>query len=362
MLHYKEVKEGIKALLIGMSNGQRLPGRLQLMKLLDASRATVDKAVKELEKEGVLFSRFGSGTYVARRLDGVIPQMENWCLIVPDAGEAVYAQLAEGVQKHAKKCSVHVILCNSERSAQKQAAYIERLIMAGVDGFIIVPAVSLRVPDNLELYKMLQQSKIPFVFCCRDVEGVDAPIVKSNDFYGGYMATLHLLERGYKNIVYLSRQRYRTSIDRCQGYISALQHRNQPIERKRIIMLEDESMDMCCRRLEQLIQSDVSVDAVFGFNDTIALMAMEHLKQMGLQISKDIGVIGYDDLADCLEAQPPLTSVAYQMAAVGEMAARVLGKMIDQEEKDGFAYYLIEPEIQERESCLGKDGGQDAKL
>jgi len=38
MLHYKEVKEGIKALLIGMSNGQRLPGRLQLMKLLDASR------------------------------------------------------------------------------------------------------------------------------------------------------------------------------------------------------------------------------------------------------------------------------------------------------------------------------------
>lgn len=93
---------------------------MELMRRLDASRATVDKAVKELEGEGVLFSRFGSGTYVARRLDGVMQGMENWCLIVPNAKEGVYEKLAQGVRAQAQSRHANVILCNAERSAGNQ--------------------------------------------------------------------------------------------------------------------------------------------------------------------------------------------------------------------------------------------------
>lgn len=50
------------------------------------------------------------------------------------------------------------------------------------------------------------------------------------------------------------------------------------------------------------------------------------------------------------------------MEETGKIAAGVLGKMIDQKEKDGFDYYLIEPEIRIRESCLGKEKEEDGGM
>lgn len=354
MLRYREIKLELKEIIAEMNNGDRLPSRTVLSKQLDSSRATIDKAVRELEEDGFLESRFGSGTYVARRLEGVVTNVRNWCLIVPNIAESIYAKMASSVEHAAQQWNINVILCNSENSAEKQSEYIKRLIMAGVDGFIIVPVVTRNVMEGIGLYQSLIQSKIPFVFCNRDVEGVPAPIVKSNDFYGGYLATLHLLNHGYKDIVYLARQRYRTSIERCQGYISAMQQSNEKIVRKRILMLDDNTPEECHDSLLKLLKSETSVDAVFCFNDSIAFEAMKAVDEMNLRVSDDIGIIGYDDNESIANRKIPLTTVAYQTEEVGKMAAHVLKTRMENKEKEIFEYYLIEPSLVVRESCLGK--------
>lgn len=109
--------------------------------------------------------------------------------------------------------------------------------------------VARNVLENIGLYRSLCRSQIPFVFCNRDVEGICAPIVKSNDYYGGYIATGHLLQRGYQHIAFIARQRYRTSIDRCQGYISALLQWNVPIDRQKILLMEDSPIPQTCQAL-----------------------------------------------------------------------------------------------------------------
>lgn len=354
MLRYREIKLELKSLVSGMSNGERLPSRLALCKRLDTSRATIDKAIRELEEEGILESRFGSGTYVARRLEGVEQNVKNWCLIVPDISEIIYAKMASSIERVARMWDTNVILCNSENSAEKQSEYIKRLVMAGVDGFIIVPVITRNIMEGVVLYQSLVQSKIPFVFCNRDVEGINVPIIKSNDFYGGYLATSHLFDQGYKNIAFLSKRQYRTSIERCQGYISALQQRGEPIVRKRILMLENGTKDECYERLVDLIQSDVSIDAVFCFNDDIAIEAMRAVEDLGLRVSDDIGIIGYDNNEVMTGINVPLTSVAYQIEEVGELAASVLKKKIDNTLKGSFEYYLVEPRVVVRKSCCGK--------
>ena len=96
-------------LIAGMQNGDRLPSRTTLSKRLDSSRATVDKAIRELTEEGMLESRFGSGTFVARKLEGVVSNAENWCLIVPDISEGIYAGLASGVESGASLRGANVI-------------------------------------------------------------------------------------------------------------------------------------------------------------------------------------------------------------------------------------------------------------
>lgn len=354
MLRYREIKMMLTDLISEMNNGDRLPSRTVLSKKLDSSRATIDKAIKELAEEGMLESRFGSGTYVARRLEGVVSNVENWCLIVPDISEAIYAGLARGVESGARERGANVILCNSESNAAKQAEYIERLILAGIAGFIIVPVVTKNVMENIGIYRSLSRARIPFVFCNRDVEGVFAPIVKSNDYYGGYIATLHLLERGYRQIAFLARQRYRTSIDRCQGYISALLQQNIEINRQRILLQEDSPNARTCELLLSRMDAGMEVDAVFCFNDYLALTLMRQLEARGIRVPQDIAIVGYDNIDVAAAAKPSLTSVAYKTGDIGRMAARVLGKLLDGKTREGFEYYLMQPEIVIRETSPEK--------
>lgn len=354
MLRYREIKLEIKDIVSEMNNGDKLPSRVVLSKRLDASRATIEKAIRELTEEGILESKFGSGTYVARRLEGVVQNVRNWCLIVPNITLSVYIKLIHSVTDAAREFNTNVILCNSEESVQKQSEYINRMLMAGIDGFILVPVVTKNVIDSVEPYQTLMNSKIPFVFCNRDVEGVSVPIVKSNDFFGSYSATQHLIENGYRNIAFLSRWRYRTSIERFHGYNSALQQSGLEIARKRILMLEEATPEACYDSLTALIKSGTPVDAVFCFNDEIAFHAVKAIDDLHLRISDDIGVIGYDGSPENETLRIPLTTVSYESEEIGRLAAQVLEKMIERKEQDPFSYYLVNPRIVPGKSCLGK--------
>lgn len=83
---------------------------------------------------------------------GVASNRKNWCLIVPSITEDLYIKLAASVKDVASERGANVILCDSEYSAEKQTETIKRLIMAGVDGFIIVPVITKNVEENLSIY------------------------------------------------------------------------------------------------------------------------------------------------------------------------------------------------------------------
>ena len=356
MLRYREIKQELQKIIVLMSKGDKLPSRTVLSKKLDASRATIDKAVQELIDEGHLEARFGSGTYVVQRLEGVDINRKNWCLVLPNLDESIYAKLASSVTKAAQENDTNMILCNSENDAEQQKEQIQRLIAAGVDGFIIVPVVLKSVAESIGIYQSLKQSRIPFVLCNRGVEGISAPIVKMSHFYCGYIATLHLIDQGYRNIAYLSNRHYSTSIERCQGYISALQSRGIPISRKHILMLDEGEKADCGGALKKFISSGTPVDAVFCFNDSIAIDAARAVEDLGMRISHDIGIMGCGNSEELLVHSPYRISSISHKDDLGSMAAHVLQKITDNkglEEK--FEYYLIEPVVVVRDSCLGPE-------
>lgn len=355
MLRYKEVKNALIDEISYMKAGEKLKSRPCLCKKLDTSRATLDKAIKELEAEGYLYSQNGSGTYVKEGLGDVFSRANNWAVIVPNVMDAIYPGLVRGVENVAQQYGVNVILCNSDNNGEKQEQYVKRLISNGVDGFIIVPVICNTLEDNLKLYNRLREADIPFIFCNRSIEGVDAPVVTSNDFYGGYLATKHLIKQGYRKIAYIAKEKYKTSIDRCYGYISALLESGLEVDRK-IISLENKG-DLR-EKFYSMLAEDEKIDAVFCFNDRIAREFYNVAEQMGMKISEDIGVIGYDNDNFGSLLIPKLTSISYKNVEIGEMAASVLWKLIQKENLSDFQYYLFQPAILERDSCRGKKKGE----
>lgn len=356
MLRYLEIKNELINMTLSMNPGQKLPDRTALCKMLDTSRTTLDKAIRELVNQGVLSSRKGSGTYAVGALDGAVDNAENWCVIIPNIMDSIYSGLVKGISNVAQLHNANIILCNSDNDSGKQEQNIRRLLVSGVAGFIIVPVIANNPIENYQLYSNLIKSDVPFIFCNRSVDGVSAPVVTSNDFYGGYIATKHLISKGYRHIAFVTKYRYRTSMDRCQGYITALLENDITINRRLIVVPAEGGRQLDCgREMERLLDDEnETVDAVFCFNDDVAINVCKAIKGRGKRISDEIGVIGYDNSASCETQSPRLTSVSYKNEEIGEKAASLLYDLCDNKPRSSeFEYYLFQPEIVERESCQG---------
>jgi DNA-binding LacI/PurR family transcriptional regulator len=364
MLRYKVIKNQLVTEIAGMNVNDRLPSRLELCKRLDTTRMTVDKAIKELVSEGVLISRQGDGTFVAAAKEEPSVHAGSWGVIVPDVTDGFYSKIVRGVENVAQGYGINVILCNSDFDFDKQEQYIKRLSYSGVSGLIIVPVVCGENRENHLLYNQLSELKVPFVFCARNAYGINAPVVTSNNFYGGYIATKHLLGKGYRHIAYISQQKYNASIDRCQGYIEALLENGIEINRKLIIIMDDKSHTQPdgYEMMKKILASDQVVDAVFCFCDKITPGVYQAISEAGLAVSNDIGVIGYDNTDICEKLNPAVTTVAYKSLEIGTKAAEILYKLVNKENFSDFSdfeYYLFQPELVVRDSCLGlrKVGG-----
>jgi DNA-binding LacI/PurR family transcriptional regulator len=356
MLRYREIKNLLLAEIAQMKVNDRLPPRLELCKKLDTTRMTLDKAINELVTEGLLFSRRGDGTYVAGAGEELSINKGNWGVIVPDVTDGFFSKIVRGVENVAQSYGINIILCNSDYNFEKQEQYIKRLNHSGVSGLIVVPIGSGDIRENYRLYSQLDELKVPFIFCNRNAEGIHAPIVASNNFYGGYMATKHLLENGYRHIALISQKKYRTSIDRCQGYITALLENGIEINRK-IVSFRDTSQAEVngYESMKKFLASDQIVDSVFCLTDKIAQGVYQAIAEAGLAVSDDIGVVGYDNIYISEELTPALTSVAFKNLEIGTKAAEVLYKLINNKEDNlsDFQEYLFQPELIVRDSCLG---------
>jgi DNA-binding LacI/PurR family transcriptional regulator len=355
MLRYKEIKNLLTAEITKMNSNEQLPSRPELCKKFDTARLTLDKAINELMAEGALYSRKGGGTYVAGGTEGLsVHEGQSWGVIVPDVREIIYSRMVRGVENIAQSYGINIILCNSDFHVKKQEQYIKRLLRFGVAGMIVVPIVSRDMEENYFLYRQLSELKIPFVFCNRNAEEMKVSVVASNDFYGSYMATKHLLERGYRHIAYISYKKVRTSVDRCQGYMAALIENGIEINQKIIIMEEQtHPQPTGYEAMEKVLVSSQRVDAVFCFNDRVLLGVYQVIGEAGLRASDDIGVISYDNTDICEKLNPTVTSVDTKNLEIGTKAAEVLYKQISEKALPEREFYLFNPELVVRDSCLG---------
>ncbi len=344
MLKYQKVKARILNDIISMSPGDRIEGRAFLAGKYSTTRATLDKAIKELENEGYLSSRLGSGTFVTSMPNAVPQQIQTWGVIVPNVMEEIYPGIIRGAENYANVNGINIILCNSDNDFGKQELYLRRLVASGISGMILVPVIITNLNDNLRLYRQLLDTNVPFVFCNRSIDGIDVPVVVSNDSYGGYIATKHLLENGYTSPAYVAKIRYKTSNDRCQGFISAVAEHNIEVNRDAIIFNDFD-------KVEKLIKSR-EIDSIFCFDDSIAERCYSIIQGNGLRIPQDIGIIAYNNTSICEALDPTLSSVAFKNVEIGEKAAEVLMSIIRKEIMYQYDSYLFQPSLSIRESSI----------
>lgn len=347
----------IKAQLLEMIQdyhpGTRLSSRAALAESMSVNKATVDRAIAELIGEGVLYSKNKSGTYIADtsgRTAAAPVATRTWAVLIPNIMCETYPGIFRGIEDVASAQGIYVMLCNTDNNEQKQNKYIDQLLHSGVEGMLILP--SLYNEYGNEPFRKLMQTGIPFVLCNRNVFHVQAPCVRSNNFYGTMLAMRRLLEVGCKNIAFIGKPMYSTVSERHQGYVAALAEAGMPCADKLVRFDADFEIPQCgYESTAALLQACPETDGIFCFNDEIALGAYKAIADAGRTVGGDIAVIGYDNTPVCDNMHVPLSSVDFMNYDIGHTAAQCLSELIEGKREQGECTITLTPQLVVRKSC-----------
>ena len=138
-----------------------------------------------------------------------------------------------------------------------------------------------------------------------------------------------------------------------RGYAKALQEYGVFYDPDRIIWFHTEDRAVKpFARLRAMAASGIKFDSVVCYNDQIAIKTIQTLSQLGIRVSEDVSVTGYDNSFLAENYQVGLTTIAHPHERLGEIAAKLLLDLM-QEKTLSLAdrQIVIEPELIERESC-----------
>lgn len=346
---YEQIEMQLLLELESLPPETKIPPRSVLVKRFGVTRTTVDRAIAQLISKGHLSAMRGSGTYVTRKGNDTTSNYIG--IILPNITLNGYPEIIKGIEDQAAKFNLHITICTTDNVPQKQEEHVKRLIEANVKGIIIIPSIKSALESDWLI--RLRDSKIPFVFCNRTAGDINAPSVLLNNFYGAYSATKHLINRGCKNICFLSYPLYTATRERLQGYLSCLLENKMYHSSKWVYFEEDfDNCELDEKGIEYLINNNPDMDAVLCIDDKIALNVIRYLLQNGYRVPENISVVGFDNSFLCSNPYRTITSVDFKYYEMGVSAC----KMVVDSQESNDAYKLIKdiqmsvPEVIVRES------------
>jgi LacI family transcriptional regulator len=269
-------------------------------------------------------------------------------LIVPDLVYPFFAQVAKGISAKLRAQEYSLIISSSEDDPNMERREIDQMLARRVDALILAS-----VQSSAESLNKMQDRGIPCVLLDRKLPGVPANFVGIDDVNAGMIATNHLVEIGCKTIAHIGGSDVSTALDRQSGYSIALAKRGLGLPPEYIVKYghgDDAGDATGYNSMKQLLQLKPRPDGVFCCNDPIAMGALRAILDAGLQIPKDIAVVGcgnvhYDDLL-----KVPLTSIDQDSNGLGTSAAKLALSIIKQKSKSTPRNVLLESKLVVRAS------------
>ncbi len=194
-----------------------------------------------------------------------------------------------------------------------------------VDGFILL--TSTRKQFHIQT---LVEMEAPFIVwnnvCLPDGTYCS---VSTDNFNGGKLAALHLLQTGRRRIAFIGGPDYEYETQRrYDGYAAALEENGLAVDLA-LVTYGHWTSDSAAGQMKQLLENVPDLDGVFANSDLMAAGAINVLHENGRRVPQDVGVVGYDDLSIAKFNSPPLTTISQNLPLVGQLLAQNLIQKIE---------------------------------
>lgn len=251
-------------------------------------------------------------------------------VLVPEIKHDFFSSAISGIEEVAYHSGYTIILCQSNESYEREVINTNALMNHRVAGMIV--SISQQTTTGAHFQKLIDRN-IPLVFFDRVCEDVEANKVIIDDQKSAYNAVQHLIEKGYKKIAHFAGPK---DLSICQkrlsGYKEALFENNLPVKEEYILhggMHETDGYNS----MDELLKQNIVPDAIFCVNDPVAIGAYQRIKEAGLKIPQDIGIVGFSNNKITTLVEPQITTVNQPSFEMGKRSAEILIEMIENPNK-----------------------------
>jgi GntR family transcriptional regulator of arabinose operon len=332
--YHKIVESLKKGLAAGLyRNGVRLPSEAELSRTFNVSRMTVVKAVQQLQQEGLVVRKVGSGTYAApaNEIESLV-----FGLLIPDLGQTeIFEPICRGMVRspQAKKHSLlwgHSMAAADNKEDQAREL-CQHYLAQNVNGVFFAPLEfsPRREAVNSEILKKFRQAKVPVVLLDRCgmpfPQAPDLDLVGLDNRRAGFLLTEHLLTMGAKKIAFFARAGSAETVQaRIAGCREALSIAGLSLAES-ISFRDGELEEAATKQLGQVH----AIDAVVCANDQTAAKLMKAVLSHGIKVPGQLRVVGFDDVTYGSLLEVPLTTIHQPCADIGASAMAAMLDRID---------------------------------
>lgn len=274
----------------------------------ESTRETVRAAMAEL---GYVYNRAAANMRGANA--GLIG------LVINDLRNPFFTEFATSLQMALSGRGYATVIANTDEDPVLQAQVVDAMIEHGVSALILSPCYGQMEPT----FDRIARAGIPTMQVLRKVDQrIDLfPFAAPDYVAGSHLATRHLLDLSCNKIAFVGGLEGRgVTQERMRGYHAELS--NAGVEP---MSFTGEASRAFGTETALLLARDYpQVDAAVCFNDLVALGMLAGCAQINRTVGQDFRIVSFDDIRECAETYPSLTSVHCDIAGFGERMAFTL--------------------------------------
>lgn len=338
------------------SSNLKLPSENAIRQRLHVGRETVRSALAQLEEEGLIYKKRGSGTYIKK--DAALTRDLNTgdgdCkigLMLQGQDSSANSSLIDGIVDGLKlispqqKTDLNIFLTDNKFSNERRC--LQTVASQNFKGFIIDGVKASFINPNLDCYQDIYQKRIPVIFYNNYYKEVPYPKVIVNDSKCADLLVQLLVQAGHRRIAGIFVYDNYQSVEKFHGMVRAM--RNYGVEFQDDYVkwcVSDEAFDESYARvIHQFLRKLPHCTAIICCNYLIYRLVKKALEQHGKKIPEDYSVVCFDYSGSDLKQENVTCSIS-QGYKTGLKLAENLMKMIQRKECSGARYScMLEPEI-----------------
>ncbi|WP_181768185.1 LacI family DNA-binding transcriptional regulator [Streptomyces albidus (ex Kaewkla and Franco 2022)] len=246
-------------------------------------------------------------------------------LITPELENPIFPAFAQVIAQALTRQGYTPVLATQTPGGSTEDELTEMLVDRGVAGIIFVSGLHADTTADTQRYERLRGQGVPFVLVNGFSPKVRAPFVSPDDRAAMRLAVTHLASLGHRRIgLALGPERFVPVQRKIEGFLRTM--------REQLELTTDQAREFVEHSLYTLEGGQAAATAllergctaVVCASDMMALGAIRAARQQGLDVPREVSVIGFDDSPLIAFTDPPLTTIRQPVTAMGQAAVRAL--------------------------------------